>query len=616
MSKQASDVALLEVRDLSIHIRKEHGEVKAVDNVSFRLKRGETLGIVGESGSGKTLTSLALLNLTPKAGYIASGDIFFESSMFGKLNLVETPGKVMRALRGDEIAMIFQEPMSALNPAFTCGVQLIEGILHHHRLSRRAAKDRALELLTRVELDKPETIFRSYPHQLSGGQMQRVLIAMALSSQPKLLIADEPTTALDVTVQASILSLLRQMRDELDTAMIFITHDLGVVAEVADRVMVMFQGAVVEEGTVWEIFSNPKHPYTKGLLACRPRLDIKLKVLPVVSDFMHTDENGHTSVQDENAKFKSVGQAIMLNYQSEKELRERYQSLLEKTPIMEVRDLKTHYKRRNGFWQSSGDVTKAVDGVNFKVYPGETLGIVGESGCGKSTLVKSLLRLIEPTAGEVLFRGEDILKLPARKLRYLRKDIQIVFQDPFGSLNPRISIGEAIMDPMRIHSVLPNDRARKEYVVELLETVNLSGEHFNRYPHEFSGGQRQRICIARALAVQPRFLICDESVSALDVSVQAQVLNLLNRLKEQFSKQQLTYIFISHDLSVVKFIADRILVMKSGKIEESGFSEDIYAKPQEKYTRQLIDSIPKGDLETIRRSMIHRKLQMQGKEEK
>lgn len=609
MNDKVNDVALLDVRNLKINIRKEQGESTAVDSVSFRLNRGETLGIVGESGSGKTLTSLSLLNLIPRAGYIAGGEILFESSKFGKIDLTKVPGNIMRTLRGDEISMIFQEPMSALNPAYTCGSQIIEGLLHHHPMKRKEAKAQAIELLSHVKIQNPETIFRSYPHQLSGGQIQRVLIAMALSSKPKLLIADEPTTALDVTVQAGVLSLLREMRDELDTAMVFITHDLGVVAEVADRVMVMFQGRVVEEGTVWDIFSNPQHPYTKGLLACRPRLNIKMKVLPVISDFMHTDEKGNISEYDDHTKFKSVGQALMLNYQSEEELREKYQQLIEKDPIMEVQNLSTHYKQRQGFWGRKHTVKKAVDDVSFKVYPGETLGIVGESGCGKSTLVRSILRLTEPQAGKVLFRGEDILQLPPRKLRYLRKDIQIVFQDPFGSLNPRIPIGEAIMEPMRTHSILPNDRARREYVIELLETVNLSGEQFDRYPHEFSGGQRQRICIARALAVQPRFLICDESVSALDVSVQAQVLNLLNRLKQQFSKQQLTYIFISHDLSVVKFIADRILVMKNGKVEECGFSEDIYAKPERPYTRQLIDSIPKGDLETIRRTMIKRKLQ-------
>ncbi|MGF1532184.1 MAG: ABC transporter ATP-binding protein [Bernardetiaceae bacterium] len=609
MSQARKDITILSVRDLTIRIRKDQGEVIAVDQISFQLKQGETLGIVGESGSGKTLTALSLLSLIPKAGYIEKGDILFESKRYGKIDLTKVPKSVTRRLRGDEISMIFQEPMSALNPVYTCGVQLIEGLLYHNKISRRAAKQRALELLERVQIGNPEVIFQSYPHQLSGGQIQRVVIAMALASQPLLLIADEPTTALDVTVQASVLSLLRQMRDELDTSMVFITHDLGVVAEVADRVMVMFQGKVVEEGTVWDIFSNPQHPYTKGLLACRPRLDIKLKVLPVVSEFMHTDEKGNISTTDDQAKFKSVGQALMLNYQSEAELRERYQTLLKKDPIMEVKHLHTYYRRDKGFWGRKTHLNKAVDDISFKVYPGETLGIVGESGCGKSTLVKSILRLIEPDSGEVFFRGEDILKLPKRKLRYLRKDIQIVFQDPFSSLNPRITIGEAIMEPMRIHSVLPNDQARRDYVVELLETVNLSGEQFNRYPHEFSGGQRQRICIARALAVQPRFLICDESVSALDVSVQAQVLNLLNRLKDQFSKQQLTYIFISHDLSVVKFIADRILVMRGGKIEESGFSEDIYAKPEQPYTRQLIDSIPKGDLETIRRTMIQRKLQ-------
>ncbi|MEM6297529.1 MAG: ABC transporter ATP-binding protein, partial [Bacteroidota bacterium] len=554
MSQATDDKTLLDVRDLTVKIRKEHEDLTAVDKVSFRLKKGESLGIVGESGSGKTLTSLSMLGLIPRAGYVADGEIFFESKRYGKIDLTRSSKRTLRQLRGDEMTMVFQEPMSALNPVYTCGDQLIEGLRFHRSIKRKDAKAHILDLLAQVQIDDPKRIFKSYPHQLSGGQIQRVLIAMALASEPTLLLADEPTTALDVTVQAEVLGILRKMREELGTAMIFVTHDLGVVAEVADRILVMYQGRIVEEGSVWDIFSNPKHPYTKGLLACRPRLDIKLKVLPVVSDFMHTDEKGNFSeVEEDKAKFKSVGQALMLNYQSEQELRDKYQTLIEKEPIMEVRNLKTFYKQRHGFWGKT-EIKKAVNDISFKVYPGETLGIVGESGCGKSTLVKSLLRLIEPDSGEVLFRGEDILKLPQRKLRYLRKDIQIVFQDPFSSLNPRITIGEAIMEPMRVHNVLPNDRARREYVVELLETVNLSGEQFSRFPHEFSGGQRQRISIARALAVQPRFLICDESVSALDVSVQAQVLNLLNRLKEQFSKQQLTYIFISHDLSVVKFV--------------------------------------------------------------
>ncbi len=597
---------LIEINNLSVIFDGENGQHKAVKNINLKLKKGETVGIVGESGSGKTVTSLSMMRLLPNPPYCnTEGEILFNSRQYGEVNLLQLPFDKLRQLRGNEISMIFQEPMTSLNPVFTCGNQVVESIIRHQETTIKSAKARVLHLFEKVHLSNPERIYNAYPHEISGGQKQRVMIAMALACNPLLLIADEPTTALDVTVQAAILEILRELRETEDMSVVFITHDLGVVAEFADRIIVMYQGQIVEEGAVWDIFSNPQHPYTKGLLACRPRLDLKLRVLPVVSDFMATDEHGNISEITE-AKFQSVGQALMLNFQSDAELRKHHERLIQQTPLLQIKNLSKEFIKKKGIFSSKKETVRAVNDVSFDVYPGEILGLVGESGCGKSTLGRSLLRLIEPTSGEVIFEGKNILQLSQKEMRAIRKDMQIVFQDPYGSLNPRMTIGEIIMEPMRIHSIMNNEKERRAYVIELLETVNLNAYHFNRYPHEFSGGQRQRICIARALALQPKFIICDESVSALDVSVQAQVLNLLNELKAKFN---LTYIFISHDLAVVKFIADRILVMKEGQIVEMGFSEDIYDKPKRAYTRQLIEAIPRGDLDTIRRIMLKRKLQ-------
>ena len=596
---------LLDIRNLSVHFRTESGIIKSVDNISFKLSKGETLGIVGESGSGKSVTSLSIMQLIANPpGEIVGGEIIFDHPTKGKFDILKKTEKEMRDIRGNDISMIFQEPMTSLNPVYTCGDQVMEAILLHQKVTKKEAKEKTIELFRTVMLPRPEEMFDAYPHQISGGQKQRVMIAMALSCNPTVIIADEPTTALDVTVQKTILDLLRKLRDEHGTSIIFITHDLGVIAEIADKVLVMYQGKIVEHGTVFNIFANPKHPYTKGLLACRPRLDMKLKLLPTVSDFMEIGENGQL-IEKKESKYSSVGQAIMFNYTTEDEIIERQNLLKSKEPHLIVKNLKTYFPIKKGIFGKVIDEVKAVDDVSFEVYPGETIGLVGESGCGKTTLGRTILRLIEPTAGDIIFEGKRINDLDKEALRKMRKDIQIIFQDPYSSLNPRITIGEAIMEPMRLHGVLDSDFARRKRVVELLETVNLNKSQYMRYPHEFSGGQRQRICIARALALNPKFIICDESVSALDVSVQAQVLNLLNQLKEEYN---FTSIFISHDLSVVKFMSDRIIVMNKGRIEEMGYSEEIYKNPQSEYTKTLIESIPQSNLEEISKAMWKRKM--------
>ncbi len=589
---------LLEVKNLRTYFKSDEGESKAVDDVSFTLYRGETVGIVGESGSGKSVTCLSIMRLIASPpGYIKSGQILYHTKEGDVIDLVQLNNQDIRHYRGNEISMIFQEPMTSLNPVYSCGNQVMEAILLHQETTEDEARNLTLELFEKVHLPTPERIFNAYPHQLSGGQKQRVMIAMALSCNPNILIADEPTTALDVTVQKAILELMDELRREIDASIIFITHDLGVIAEIADRVIVMYKGKIVEQGTVLEIFSAPKHPYTKSLLACRPPLDFRMKHLPTVADFMAVgqDNSGNRTISQKEVTVESVVNKFKI---SEQVTKDRLEKLKMREPILKVRDLKTYFPSKFNFFGAPTDWVKAVDGVSFDVFPGETLGLVGESGCGKTTLGRSIIRLAEASGGNVLFEGDDILTMDSKRLKAIRKDIQIIFQDPYSSLNPRMTIGNAIMEPMRVHNLYDNDKERKEVVMELLNRVSLNPSHFNRYPHQFSGGQRQRICIARSLALRPRFIICDESVSALDVSVQAQVLNLLLELREEFN---FTYIFISHDLSVVKFMSDRMIVMNQGKIEEMGIADDIYHSPKKDYTKSLISAIPKGKIEDIQK---------------
>ncbi|RAU84248.1 ABC transporter ATP-binding protein [Pontibacter arcticus] len=592
---------ILKVTDLETVFSTHRGTTKAVDKVSFEVYPGETVAIVGESGSGKSVTSLSVMRLinTPP-GRIAGGTAIFQSERFGEVDLFTLPEKQMQQVRGNEISMIFQEPMSSLNPVYTCGKQVAEVLLLHTNLSKEEARNRTISLFEKAKLPRPEKIYDAYPHEISGGQKQRVMIAMAMACEPSILIADEPTTALDVTVQARMLELIDELRVKENTAVLFITHDLGVVAEIADRILVMYKGKLVEQGRVLDIFTNPQHPYTKGLLACRPKLTAKAQsILPTVSDFMVEDAQGNITERKKSSILEELEQPAPASIK----LKETTE------PLLEVRNLKVYFPIKKGFFARTTDYVKAVDNVSFTVQPGETIGLVGESGCGKTTLGRSLLRLVEPTDGSILFDGVDIAKLSAEELRKSRRDFQMIFQDPYASLNPMHTVGEAIMEPMHVHKLYNSNQERKEVTMQLLEKVGLTREHFQRYPHEFSGGQRQRICIARALALQPKCIICDESVSALDVSVQAQVLNLLNKLKQEFG---ITYIFITHDLSVAKYMSDRILVMSKGQIIESGTPDQLYLNPQQDYTRVLINAIPKGEPEDIIKAQQKRDLMKAG----
>ncbi|PHS04922.1 MAG: ABC transporter ATP-binding protein [Blastopirellula sp.] len=607
---------LLKIENLKTHFHTEEGVVKAVDDICLELDEGSTLGIVGESGSGKSVTSLSIMQLLATTAKIESGSISF----LGK-DLVRLPEPELRNIRGKEISMIFQEPMTSLNPVFTVGSQVMEALLIHQKVTKKEARQRTIELFDEVGIPDADTRVDSYPHQMSGGQKQRVMIAMALSCNPKLLIADEPTTALDVTIQAQILDILRELRDNRGMSILFITHDLGVIAEIADHVAVMYRGKIVEYGDVVSIFKEPKHPYTRGLLACRPRLDTKYKLLPTVDDFMESKTvNDELQVIEKTLDDKRINQLMtqgrgrllhpktLLNemghpWNQVDHAADTKTVEEEIKPLLTVKGLKVHFPIRKGVFSRISGHVKAVDGIDFDVYQGQTLGLVGESGCGKTTTGRAILRLLEPTAGHVSYDGIDLQSLRGSSLRAIRKRMQIIFQDPYGSLNPRMTVEAAICEPMVIQKIGGSKNDRRNRAVSLLEEVGLSGEHLRRYPHEFSGGQRQRVCIARALAVEPEFIICDESVSALDVSVQAQVLNLLKDLQE---KRKLTYIFISHDLSVVKFMADMMAVMHDGKIIEFGPSEAIYADPSEEYTKRLIDATPRDDLEHIRQRQADR----------
>ena len=581
---------LLNIHNLKVSFSHDGEWVEAVHGIDLDVLAGRTLGLVGESGSGKSVSSLAVMRLlNEKMSRIEADSIQIEGEEIKGFS-----EKQMAEVRGKRIAMIFQEPMTSLNPVYKCGYQVSEMILQHETVSKTTAKERVISLCKQVMLPRPEAIYNSYPHELSGGQKQRVMIAMAIACNPKLLIADEPTTALDVTVQLEILKLLRKLQAETGMGMIFITHDLGVVAEIADDVAVMHNGEILERGTVQQILNHPQHPYTQGLLACRPPMDVRLKRLPIVKEFL-------------DGQWQGGKEQILHDLQiTTKERKTHLEQLYSQKPLLKVEGLKTWYPLRKGVFSRVYDHVKAVDDVSLEVYEGETLGLVGESGCGKTTLGRSILRLAEPTGGKVWFDGIEVTALKGQALRDFRKQAQIVFQDPYSSLNPRITIGEAIAEPMRVHGIhgrelhtaaqngaqlrdAIDDNELRDTVCDLLEQVGLDASHYNRYPHEFSGGQRQRICIARALAVNPRLVICDESVSALDVSVQAQVLNLLNRLKEE---RHLTYIFISHDLSVVRFMSDRVVVMYNGKPVEINEADALFEHPLNAYTKKLIDALP------------------------
>lgn len=557
---------ILQVKDLSISFLQEKQWKQVIQQISFDVFPNEIVGIVGESGSGKSVSSLAVMGLLPqKISRINNGSVVFENQ-----EITHLTDKEFRTIRGKELSMIFQEPMSSLNPSIVCGKQVAEILETHTNLSEKEIKKEVLRLFEQVKLPDPEVLYNKYPHQISGGQKQRVMIAMAIACKPKILIADEPTTALDVTVQKEIIHLLKNLQKETGMSILFISHDLALISEISQRVLVMFKGKIVEQGNVEQIFHNPQHLYTKALIASRPSLNVRLKRLPTIQDYLEHKENAEAITTEDR--------------------KNQLEKLYSKKPLLRVLNVEKEYVVKTQLLQPN-KTFKAVNDVSFNIYEGETLGLVGESGCGKSTLGNTILQLDPATKGQIFYKDQDITKLSKKEIKNLRKEIQIIFQDPFASLNPKIAVGEAILEPMKVHKLHKNDAERKEKVYELLEKVGLLPEHYNRYPHEFSGGQRQRIGIARTIALQPKLIICDESVSALDISVQAQVLNLLNDLKDNFG---FTYLFISHDLAVVKYISDQIIVMNKGKIEEQNEADALIENPQKPNTQKLIDAIPKG----------------------
>jgi len=556
---------ILSIKNLSISFKTKDKFSKVVNNISYVVAESQILGIVGESGSGKSVTSLAILGLLSPNSKV-TGEIIFNDKIISTVS-----EKELKKIRGNQISIIFQEPMSSLNPSLTCGYQVQEILLQHKKITKSAAKKETIALFNKVKLPRSSVIFNQYPHQLSGGQKQRVMIAMAIACKPQILIADEPTTALDVTVQKEIIELLKELQQETKMSIIFISHDLALVSEIADEVLVMYQGKIVEQGEVSQIFKNPTHNYTKALINSKPTLTQRLKRLPTVQDFIENTIQQEEYTKEERTAFHS--------------------KIYSKKPLLEIKNLATYFTSEKSWIFGEENIVKAVNNVSFQLYEGETLGLVGESGCGKTTLGRTILHLEKATKGALFYNQKDITNLSKKELKTFRKEVQIIFQDPFSSLNPRIPIGEAIMEPMIVHGILKSNKDRKKYVMDILQRVGLLEEHFYRYPHEFSGGQRQRIGIARTIVLKPKLIICDESVSALDVSVQAQVLNLLNELKQDFG---FTYIFISHDLAVVKFMADQLVVMNQGEIEEIGDADAIYKSPKTSYAKKLIDAIPKG----------------------
>ena len=541
------------------------GENELLKDISFDIFPNEIVAIVGESGSGKSLTARSITGLLPESKL----NITSEQLLFNNKSLEGLSESEWQKIRGNKIGMIFQDPQSSLNPSMKCGTQVIEMLNQHIQDTTENKRNKVIASFEQVYLDKPERIFNAYPHELSGGQKQRVMIAMALICNPELLIADEPTTALDVTVQKQIISLIVERQKSDKMSVLFISHDLTLVSQLADRVLVMYQGEIVESGITAEVFNSPKEAYTRGLLNARPDAKIRLKRLPTIADFIN--EVKLTDEVDENIRKK------------------RQNEIYSKPPLLQVKDLKKEYVFYDGLFKKN-KYLKAVQDVSFDLFKGETLGLVGESGCGKSTLSRALIYLDPPTKGSILFQGKELSSMSSNEIRSIRKDIQFVFQDPYSALHPLKKIGQAIAEPLQVHQITPGLKETKIRVLELLESVGLEASFHERYPHELSGGQRQRIVIARALATEPMLIICDEAVAALDISVQAQVLNLLNDLKEQFD---LSYLFISHDLNVVKYMSDKIMVMQNGFLVEYGEADDLYTNPKNIYTKKLIESIPK-----------------------